>query len=273
MSSAGETSVTEKGLALALSGGGARGIAHVGVLAALNEAGLKPVILSGTSMGAVVASLYAAGVEPKRMLELVSEKGFLDMFSVRPARTKLFEMKYLKKILDEYLPDDFSELKTPLYVCATNLSAGKPVYFSTGNPKKAVKASAAVPILFSPVAIDGDTYVDGGVLDNLPAKPLVEQGFGDYLVGVEVNHGTFAQDFGGMTAIATEVFHLMIAQNSEIGLKLCKETIVPDMSGYSMFDFTTAAETYRLGYESAKAWLSESRLIEDLFAAKISRSG
>src|SRR5690554_8017992 len=90
MSSAGETSVTEKGLALALSGGGARGIVHVGVLAALNEAGLKPVILSGTSMGAVVASLYAAGVEPKRMLELVSEKGFLDMFSVRPARTKLF---------------------------------------------------------------------------------------------------------------------------------------------------------------------------------------
>lgn len=247
--------------ALALSGGGARGIVHIGVLSVLDEYGLAPSRIAGTSMGAIVGALYAAGVAPAKMLGLVGDKGFLDMFRIRPARAKLFEMKFPKAVLNDFLPERFEDLKIPLVVCATSLTSKRAVYLDTGDVKNAVLASAGIPVLFAPIVVNGETCVDGGVLDNLPAAPLVQAGHGENILGVEVNRGTFAHGFSDMRSIAREVFHLIVANNSHSGLLLCRETIIPDLSGFEIFDFSRAQELYDIGRKATKKWMRHSQMV------------
>ena len=247
--------------ALALSGGGARGIVHIGVLSVLDEYGLTPSRIAGTSVGAIVGALYAAGVAPAKMLELVGDKGFLDMFRVRPTRSKLFEMKFPKNVLNDFLPERFEDLRIPLVVCVTSLTSQRAIYLDTGDVKTAVLASACVPVLFAPVIVNGETCVDGGVLDNLPAEPLADAGFGTNILGVEVNRGTFIHDNTTMRSIARDVFHLIVANNSHKGELHCRETIIPDLSGFDIFDFTKAQELYDIGREVTKKWMHHSQMV------------
>ncbi len=249
----------QRQFALALSGGGARGIVHVGVLSALEEFGLMPTHISGTSMGAVVGALYAAGVPPAKMRELLSDRGFHDMFHIRPSRSRLFEMTYLKKVMDDFLPDRFEDLSIPLLVCSTSLSLKRALYLNSGDVRNAVLASSSVPILFEPVDVDGEICVDGGILDNLPATPLADAGL--KVLGVEVNHGTFAHDYSGMKEVARAVFHLIAANNSHSGLLRCKETIIPDMSFFELFDFNRAEELFDIGREATKNWVQHSQMV------------
>lgn len=245
--------------ALALSGGGARGVVHVGVLEALEEFGVRPALVTGTSMGAIVGALYSAGVAPSKMLDLLSDKSFLKMFKVRPGRKRLFEMKFLKEILEDYLPDTFEDLGRRVVICVTNLSTHEANYLRSGELRSAVLASSSVPVMFEPVIRGGDTCVDGGVLDNLPARVAVDEGLD--VLGVEVNHGTFVRDLGGMRDIAMEVFHLMVANNSKEGLRACGETIVPDLSYFDIFDFTRSQELYDIGYKAGKKWVKETAMV------------
>ena len=98
---------------LALSGGGARGIIHVGVLQALDEAGIRPACIAGTSMGAIIGGLYAGGVKPKAMLEMLSKKSWYRMFGLKASFSGLLRMTYLQTVLEELLTDDFKELEMP----------------------------------------------------------------------------------------------------------------------------------------------------------------
>ncbi|MEM9050483.1 MAG: patatin-like phospholipase family protein [Bacteroidota bacterium] len=239
---------------LALSGGGARGIAQVGVLQAIYETGLKPTCISGTSIGAIVGALFAAGMTPKDMLKLLSGKRFLNLFRLKPSLSGLLGMKYLEEVLQQYLPDTFEELEIPLHVFATNLSQGTCVDFHSGSVRNPVIASSSIPVLFQPVEIEGEKYVDGGVLNNLPAEAC--RSSCDYVLGVEVNKGKFTQNLNTMGHVALEVFYLVVNQNSHYGMQVCDHVIRPEMeASFDLLDFSKAQKLFDIGYEKGKIWV------------------
>jgi NTE family protein len=251
-----KTGNTEFKWGLALSGGGARGLAEVGVLQAIDECGLKPSCISGTSIGAVIGSLYAAGMKPTAMLELLSGKGFLNLFRLKPSLLGLLGMKYLEEVLDKNLPATFEELPIPLHVFATNLSSGECVDFHSGELRQPILASASIPILFEPVEIKGEKYVDGGVLNNLPAGACISSC--SYVLGVEVNKGKFTQNLKTMKNVALEVFHLVVNRSSEEGMKMCDHVLRPEMEpSFDLLDFSKAKSLFELGYNEGIVWAEQ----------------
>jgi NTE family protein len=135
-----------KEIGLVLSGGGARGVAHIGVIQALEEFGVKPTRISGTSAGSIVGSLYAMGIPPAELLKIISQVSIFN--AVRPtwAPGGLLRMDGFRQLLQKYLPDDFSKLKMPMTIAATELKLGDIVYFDSGELVPAVLASCSIPV-------------------------------------------------------------------------------------------------------------------------------
>ena len=170
-------------LGIALSGGGARGFAHIGVLRALQEYGITPDIVSGVSAGSIVGVLYASGIAPDKIISLFDNKKFNDFCEPCVPHKGLFSLNKLGEFLKKHLVvDTFEQLATPLVICATNLDKSIPVAFESGDLVNSVIASCSIPIIFNPVNINGTYCVDGGVLRNLPAWVLREKC--DIVIGV-----------------------------------------------------------------------------------------
>ena len=250
---------TNKNWGFALSGGGARGIIHIGVLKAFDDAGFKPVCISGASMGAVVGALYAAGMKPAEMMDLISDRGFLKMFKLRASFSGFLEMSFLKKVLNANLPETFEELEIPLFISATNLRTHELETFHAGALYKTVLASASIPILFAPIEIDGEKYVDSGIVNNLPAFACIDHC--EKILGVEVNYGNFTNDLENMKNVAIEVFHIMISKNSEQGIRECSSIIRPELtSEFQFLDFSKSKDLYNIGVEEGKKWLKVNEI-------------
>ncbi len=242
---------------LSLSGGGARGILHVGVLQAFENHGFKPICISGTSVGAIVGALYAKGIKPKTMMELLSSKGFLHMFRFKASLSGLLEMKYLKKLMSEHLPETFEELQLPFFAAATNLSRHELRIFDSGNLHEAVLASASIPVLFAPVVVDEEKYVDGGLIDNLPVEAC--QKYCDRVVAVEVNKGKFTEKLDNMRGVATEVFHLVVDRSSQNGLDKADSVIRPELdSTFKLLDFSRNDELFEIGLLEGERWIKST---------------
>src|SRR5438105_4700045 len=148
-----------------LSGGGARGIAHLGVIKALLENDFRINAISGVSSGAIAGAFIAKGLTPEEVLEVAVENS---NFNIRrpPFRLGFFNKNIMEQVLHKYFPSDsFSDLKIPLYISATNINTSTTDYFSSGELIKPLIASSALPVLFSPVEINGFQYLDGGMLN------------------------------------------------------------------------------------------------------------
>ncbi len=196
---------------LVLSGGGARGFAHLGLIQALNEAGIFPDVISGTSAGAIVGVLYADGHTPGEILKLLNSGSRLDFMRPALPREGLLQINGIIKILQSSLrAKTFEELKIKLYVSATDLNNGKSVYFSEGDLINPVIASASIPVLFQPVVIDKIQYVDGGVMDNLPVKPIEKQC--EKIIGSFVNPIGYIEKISGLINIAERTFMLSMSR-------------------------------------------------------------
>jgi len=171
---------------LTLSGGGLKGIAHIGVIKALLENNIIPEIVSGTSAGSIVGTVYAAGYGPEEMEELLASTSIFRMFtSIGIPRAGFIKLDYLQERLLSVVPlDTFESLKMPFYVCTTNLNTGRAAIFNSGKLSDKVIASCAVPWLFKPVEIDGEIHIDGGIMNNMPA--LVIRDKCDVLIGSNV---------------------------------------------------------------------------------------
>lgn len=261
-------------IGLALSGGGARGIAHIGVLAALEKYGVHPEIISGTSIGALVGVLYASGYEPESILNLIKTSKLYKVISWSLPSGGLLDLDKIEKLLRSHIPeDDFSALKKRFYCAVTNLNSGKSEIISSGKLIDYVLASASIPIVFEPRIINGQTYVDGGILNNLPIEPLLDQA--DVIVGVHVNHNEELKEVSGIKAIAERSFRLAISKNVEDKFDRCNLVIDPPaMQQYSVFDFSKADEIYAVGFSEAENRILQfSNLLdlEQLIAEKKSR--
>lgn len=255
-------------IGLVLSGGGARGFAHLGVLQALNEAEIYPDVLSGTSAGALAGVLYCDGYAPKEICKIMKVSSRLNYMRPTLPRDGLLQISGIIKILETHLrAKTFKELKIPLYVTATDLNNGRAVYFSEGELLNAVIASASIPVLFKPVVIDRIFYVDGGVLDNLPIHPVENKC--RLTIGSFVNPVGYEDIISGLTKIAERTF--MLSMSKEISEKSKKFDlfIAPlELKNYGILDPEKGEEVFKVGYKATKEKLKDPE-IQKLIASKL----
>lgn len=241
---------------LALSGGGARGFAHVGVLRALEEIGIKPDIIAGTSAGAIVAALYADGYTPQHLLKLFNELDVKELVEMTLPRNSLLKIdKFIKFLESKLYARRIEDLKIPTLIVATDFDHGKSVAFHSGDLSVRVAASCSIPIMFPPIAIDGVNYVDGGVLRNLPATHIRE--LCDVLIGVNVSPMRHEKYDNNLISIADRAYNFLSCGNVFPDLALCDVVIEHDDVGdYRVYDLKEYINIEELGYRQAIDTLS-----------------
>lgn len=160
-------------IGVVLSGGGAKGFAQLGLLQAMEERGLIPEIITGSSVGAMVGALYADGYSPKEMLAIFKNDRFFDLAIPKFHANSLLKTDNLQKKLKNVLrAKTFEDLNIPLIISTSNITNGEVVYFKSGILLDKIIASFSIPILFNPTVIDGEYYVDGGLFDNFPVEQI-----------------------------------------------------------------------------------------------------
>ncbi len=165
--------MVQQTLGLVLGGGGIRGVAHVPFLEKLESHGVRPSIISGVSSGAIIAAFYAAGVSFPDMKSFFSDNSMVKLSNFTASKAGIFNSDKYGKLFREFLPDTFEELSIPITINASNLQTREIVRFNSGPLIEPLLASCAVPLMFAPMEINGEMYVDGGILDNFPIEPLL----------------------------------------------------------------------------------------------------
>lgn len=245
-------------IGLALSGGGARGFAHLGIAQYMYEQNIRPDMIAGTSAGAIAGAFLAAGYEPKRTMEILSDINFLKFFRPALSWSGLVNLEKISGLLLEYFPENsFSNFKIPLVISTTNYTKGENVNFESGELIKPLLASASIPVIFNPITIGEEAYVDGGITNNLPVnvlKPHV-----DFTIGVNCNPvGTLSDQNSNMKFVLERSLLMIINYQTKEQAKLCDLFIEPEkLSTYKVFSISKAKEMYEIGYESAKSTFSE----------------
>jgi NTE family protein len=278
-------------IGLALGGGGARGNAHIGVIRALEELNIPIDYIAGTSMGSIVGGLYACGFTPDEMQKIIETIKWGSLFQDAPDRPEqsfrqkeddfdhLFPMEFglnLKKgglilppgliagsklgfVLETtMLPcasvKNFDELRIPFRAVATNIQTGAPYVMSSGNLARTIRASMAIPAIFTPVEIDGHLLVDGGESENLPVQTVKAMG-ADIVIAVNVGSSgeEVAKKPSNVGEMIGRLIDLPLQQNTMASAKLADLVITPDLAGYTSADFTAGTKMIPLGYQAAMA--------------------
>ena len=239
---------SRKKLGIVLSGGGARGIAHIGVLRALGEYGIFPDIVAGSSMGAIVGAMYAAGKTYEEMEELIGQIRSHKIIRMGLPFGGLTDLTYLKNMVKQNVSDDsFEALQKPLYVCVSNLNTGHYEIINSGKLSSAIMASSAIPLIFKPVKINDQSYVDGGVLNNMPVEAIRD--LCDMVIGVNVNPNTVENKVSSMLGIGERIFDMHMAENVKSRISQCDVVIeIPNALEYNIFDFKRGNLMVEFGY-------------------------
>ena len=253
-------------IGLVLSGGGARGAAHIGVIKALEEYGIFATHISGASAGAIVGALYAAGVHWSEILTFFKT---IPLFHAkRFARKKpgFLNSENFYDDLKTYLPKDrFEDLKKPLFIPAANIIDGTSTIFSEGPLIKPIIASASFPGVFTPTEIDGNFYVDGGTLNNFPVEPLKNKC--DKIIGVCVNplKSVSMKDLRHSYSVIERAYKIKVAAESSNKFPDCDMVISPqELVKYSTFGMSNMDVIFNLGYTAA---VKELQRHKDLFTS------
>ena len=239
-------------IGIALSGGGVKGFAHLGVLKALEEKGIEADILAGISAGAIVGSFIAAGKKPAEVMELINENDFFDFAKLGIPDRGFFTLGNMTENLKKSLGvKTFEELKIPFYVGAANIEKARMEYFSSGELVKIIQASSSIPVLFSPVEINGELYVDGGLFENLPVNPLVNKC--DKLIAINVMPVNLEEKLDSITDMAVRTFQIKTSVNA--GELREKADIYIEPTGiekYNILNTKYSQELFDLGYNYCK---------------------
>lgn len=241
-------------LGLVLSGGGVRGAAHLGVLQFLEELGIKPAVISGTSAGALVGALYASGCSLNDILNFFKNTSIFRLGHFTASKAGFIDADKFRPVLAEYFPeDDFSILTKKLFVTTTDLIHGKVKTFSEGPLIDPLLASAALPVVFSPIQIENLLYTDGGALNNFPTEPLAGQC--DAIIGVDVHPLKNVQpvDISSTFRVMERIFHITVHYQAVQKYHICNVVINPqDLARFGTFDRGFFDEIMEIGYQSAR---------------------
>jgi len=240
-------------LGLVLSGGGVRGAAHAGVIKALEEENIEVDCISGTSAGAVAGVLYAAGYKAEDILQFFIETKIFQLSNFTFLKPGLLDSKDYAVWLNKYLNEvTFDSLDKPLFVAVTNLLLAEYEIFDSGPVVPVIQASAAVPIIFTPVEIGEGLYADGGVLNNFPIEPLL--GRCKHILGVNVNplKKAVKQELDGVFDVLERVYHISTRYETALKVRKCDWLIQPDeLLQFNIFDMDKAEEAFEIGYREA----------------------
>ncbi len=249
-----------KKLGFALGAGGSRGVAHIGFLKAMEEAGIKPDYIAGTSMGSVVGACYALGMNPDQMIKEIEKLKFSEIFdiSINPIKNgALLRAKKMRKKLEKYLKGHkFSDLQTPFCAVATDLVTGNPVVLKDNDKVlDGVVASSSIPGVFKPVKMGDKILVDGGITRRVPIDEVREMG-AEVVVAVDVlgklrecnkNYNVFAVCLRIVDIMDSQITdHRREKQQPDLFLE-------PDLGDMSQYKFKELRTAYEKGYELGKA--------------------
>ncbi len=235
-------------IGITLSGGAARGIAHLGVLKAFDDLGIEISAVSGTSSGAIVGSFYASGVPPDEVLKILKKVKLFKFVQPAISKTGLLKVDKLKKLFARHLPvDSFQALTKRLTINATDIVKGETRYFDQGPLIPPILASCCMPVIFDPVVIDGVSYIDGGILNNLPVEPLLSEC--DIIVGSHCN--PVGQDFKikNAKALLERTLLMAIRNNTLQRQQQCHYFIEPPaLTEFIGSDFDKTEQMFEIGY-------------------------
>lgn len=234
---------------VALSGGTARSVLHVGVLKALRESGIPIDYIAGTSGGSIAAAVYAFG-EPIEVMEKVATGlSWWKLASIRVSRLGFISSRPIETFLDKTLQGaGFAELKIPCAIPVTDLVTGERVAFKSGPVARVVRASCSIPQIYLPVEIDGRPYVDGGLAEYLPVESV--QSLGPQFT-IAVNLNTRLREYKTprhRLGLVIQFTSMVARQNVGRSVALADYVLHPDVDSYSPFDFSAAGELIDLGY-------------------------
>lgn len=253
-------------LGIVLSGGGSRGLAHAGVLQALAEAGIHPDCVAGTSSGALVGALWAAGCGAERVLEFFETASPFRISKIAPLRKPgWIDTGKIEADFREFFPEDsFEALHRPLFVTATDLAGARLEVFSSGPLVRPLLASASVPLLFTPTAIGDRLYADGGILDNFPVEPLL--GLCDVILGVYASPLSKVEvgDLKSALAVSQRAFEIGMFHSSRRKFHQVHLLIAPPaLHDFGLFDLRRHREILELGRAAAAERTDEIRALLD----------
>ena len=246
-------------IGLALGGGAARGFAHIGVIKVLEAQGLVPDYVAGTSAGAVVGALYAAGSDGFELQKLAHwlDEAKISDWSI-PDRGVLKGESLQQFVNDAVAQRPLEGLKKPFAVVATDLQSGESIVFRTGNTGMAVRASATVPGVFRPVSINGREYVDGGLSSLVPVRAVRQMG-ADVVIAVDISAHPGSQPIRGTLDILLQTFTIMGQNLARYELKDADVVIRPQVDGFGATDFLARHDAILEGEKAAQAALPQIR--------------
>jgi NTE family protein len=251
-------------IGLALGGGAARGFAHVGVIQVLEEAGIRPDLVTGTSAGSLVAALYAGGRDGsqlQRIAETMDEATFADWTLPLFSRGMLRGDALARYVHQQVGGRRIEELPLPLGILATDLQSGQGVLFERGDIATAVRASSAVPGLFQPVRITGREYVDGGLVAPVPVRQARQMG-AELVIAVDISQQPEANVLGDLFGILLQTFAIMGRSINALELRGADLIVVrPALSGVSGADFGARNRAIQAGRSAMLQALPQLRLL------------
>lgn len=246
--------MSDKKLGVVLSGGGVKALAHVGLLKALHENGVKPDAISGTSGGALVAALYAAGHDFETMISFFKETPVFKFSLFALNKPGIMDSAKYIYFFKQFFPDDsFAKLHIPLTVTATNITTGRLEYFNSGELVKPLIASSALPPYFSPIEINGDQYSDGGILNNFPITPVQKDC--DNILGSFVNpiKRIEKSEVNTTLKLLQRIYHVGMDANYYNRFKSCNYVFIPEgIEKIGILDTRMLDKAFQIGYENAR---------------------
>lgn len=246
---------TKPPIGLVLSGGAAWGIAHVGVLEVLLEEGIEVDIIVGTSAGAIIGSLFASGLHPGEIRDLVHGISWTQLLTPQIPDLGFFSTEGIESFMEKHLPvNDFSQLPIRLGVVATDLDTGEEVVITEGSISKGVTASAAIPILYSPVEYGGRLLVDGGLVNNLPVSVARDMGA---LVVIAVDVSAFKFKNRPTDQVEVLIRSYNILQKASSSADRPEILIQPNLEGISSTELDAYERLMERGREAVRAVLEE----------------
>lgn len=270
-----------------LSGGGAKGLAHIGALKVIEEAGVQIDFIAGTSMGAIIGGLYAAGYSPQQMDSIFYATNFNALIRdelPRDAKTFFereedekyafslnvddFKIKvpsglskgqnvynFFSQLTSHIQEEDFSKLPVPFFCIATNLETGEEIIMDSGSLALAMSASGAIPSVFRPIEINNELHTDGGVVNNYPVEELRKRG-ANFIIGVDVQDSLFNRSkLKSGLEIMSQINNFRTIKAMEEKSKLTDIHIRPDISAFSVLDFEEGKQIIANGEEATKVKL------------------
>jgi NTE family protein len=242
-------------IGLALGGGAARGFAHIGVIEVLEENGIHPDLVTGTSAGSLVAAMYAAG---RTGPELAATAATMDESALTdwsfPGRGLIRGEALAHYVREAVGGKEIEQMKIPLGIVATDLDSGKPILFRRGDAGTAVRASSAVPAVFTPVRIGTHEYVDGGLTSPVPVRSARDMG-ADIVIAVDISQLPDGGSTGDALHMLLQTFSIMGRSINELELKEADIVLRPKLTGVAGTDFTLRQKNIQAGRDAALAAL------------------